>query len=38
VTDVLWPDFKEEEFMKAIEEYGRRQRRFGGIEMVNKGE
>lgn len=33
VTDVLWPDFKEEEFMKAIEEYGRRQRKFGGIEM-----
>jgi len=31
VTDVLWPDFREPEFMKAIEDYGRRQRRFGDI-------
>jgi undecaprenyl diphosphate synthase len=31
VTDVLWPDFGEKEFKKAIAEYGRRQRRFGGI-------
>lgn len=32
VTDVLWPDFREEEFMKAIAEYGKRHRRFGDIE------
>lgn len=32
VTDVLWPDFREREFMKAIAEYGKRQRRFGDIE------
>lgn len=25
-----WPDFSEDEFNKAIEEYGRRKRRFGG--------
>lgn len=29
-TPVLWPDFKEEHFRQAVEEYGRRQRRFGG--------
>jgi undecaprenyl diphosphate synthase len=28
-TDVLWPDFREEHLVKAVEEYGRRQRRFG---------
>jgi len=31
-TDVLWPDFREKEFIEAIEEYGRRSRRFGDIE------
>ncbi|MCH9612251.1 MAG: Ditrans,polycis-undecaprenyl-diphosphate synthase ((2E,6E)-farnesyl-diphosphate specific) [Chlamydiia bacterium] len=29
VTDVLWPDFEEEDFYKALEEYGNRQRRNG---------
>ena len=29
-TPVLWPDFKEEHFRQAVEEYARRQRRFGG--------
>ncbi len=28
-TDVFWPDFNRDELLKAIEEYGRRQRRFG---------
>lgn len=28
-TDVFWPDFDEKEFEKALEEYARRQRRFG---------
>ncbi len=32
VTDVLWPDFREKEFMAALEEYGRRHRRFGDIQ------
>jgi len=31
ITDVLWPDFREEELAKAIEEYGLRERRFGKI-------
>jgi len=30
-TDVLWPDFGPCDVDMAIEEYGRRQRRFGGI-------
>jgi len=29
VTDVLWPDFREEHLTKAVEEFSRRQRRFG---------
>ena len=30
-TDVLWPDFNDEQFLKAIEDYQTRQRRYGGI-------
>lgn len=30
-TDVLWPDFSKEELDKAITEYTRRSRRYGGI-------
>ncbi|WP_066364973.1 isoprenyl transferase [Neobacillus fumarioli] len=30
-TDVLWPDFDEEHFLKAIEAFQKRQRRFGGL-------
>ncbi len=29
-TDTLWPDFNKKELNKAIEEYSRRERRFGG--------
>jgi undecaprenyl diphosphate synthase len=32
VTDVLWPDFREEQFRLALAEFGRRHRRFGDIE------
>jgi undecaprenyl diphosphate synthase len=28
-TDVLWPDFGKAEFLQALEEYSRRNRRFG---------
>lgn len=31
VLPVLWPDFREEHLAEAIEEYNRRQRRFGGL-------
>ena len=30
-TDVLWPDFGKAELDKAIEEFNRRDRRFGGV-------
>ena len=30
-TDVLWPDFKREDFMKALDDYHKRERRFGKI-------
>ncbi|HFC97485.1 MAG TPA: isoprenyl transferase [Thermosulfurimonas dismutans] len=30
-TPVLWPDFTEEEFLKALADYQRRERRFGRI-------
>jgi len=31
VTPVLWPDFREKEFQEALEAFGRRIRRFGGL-------
>ncbi|MDD3400257.1 MAG: polyprenyl diphosphate synthase [Eubacteriales bacterium] len=31
-TDVFWPDFTKEEYIKAIKEYQRRSRRYGGLE------
>lgn len=31
-TDVLWPDFRREDLYAAIEEYQRRDRRFGGVD------
>ena len=30
-TDVLWPDFSENEFLQALEEYQHRKRRYGGL-------
>ncbi len=36
ITDVLWPDFNEVEFLKAIIDYQSRNRRFGGIESLPK--
>lgn len=30
-TDVLWPDFREEHLRQAVEEFGRRHRRFGNV-------
>ena len=30
ITKKLWPDFKKEDFKKAIKEYQKRERRFGG--------
>ncbi len=30
-TETLWPDFKDKDFDKAIEEFNHRNRRFGGV-------
>ena len=30
-TDVAWPDFDKEEFIKALEKYNKRDRRYGGV-------
>ena len=35
ITDILWPDFNEAEFLKAIIDYQSRNRRFGGIESLS---
>ena len=34
VTDCLWPDFDEKELEKAIIQYNKRDRRFGGVNNV----
>jgi len=36
ITEVLWPEFNETEFLKAIIDYQSRNRRFGGIESITK--
>ena len=36
ISDVLWPDFNEFEFLKAIIDYQSRNRRFGGLESLPK--
>lgn len=37
VTDVLWPDFREEHFRDALRDYARRHRRYGGVETNGGG-
>jgi undecaprenyl diphosphate synthase len=32
VTPVYWPDFGREQFVEALRDYGRRARRYGGVE------
>jgi len=40
-TEVLWPDFRKQEFLAALDDYSRRQRRFGKtseqIETIHPG-
>jgi len=31
ITPTLWPDFRKQQFFGALEEYARRNRRFGGV-------
>ena len=35
-TDVPWPDFTKEELSKAIEQYNRRDRRYGGVKEAQE--
>ncbi len=35
ITPTLWPDFRKDEFLKAIEDFGRRERRFGGVTSID---
>jgi undecaprenyl diphosphate synthase len=35
ISEVMWPDFNEFEFLKAIIDYQSRNRRFGGIESLS---
>ncbi len=30
-TDVLWPDFDRDELIRAIKQYNKRERRYGGV-------
>ena len=32
ISDVMWPDFDENELQKALDSFARRNRRFGGVE------
>ena len=36
-TDRMWPEFGEADLDAALEEFGRRQRRFGGVPAVAGG-
>ena len=31
ICDILWPDFKPQDLEDALDEFSRRQRRFGGV-------
>ena len=31
ISDKFWPEFGKDDFFKAVQEYSRRQRRFGGL-------
>ena len=34
ITKKFWPDFKKDDFLKAIKEYGKRERRFGDVHAL----
>ena len=37
ITPTLWPDFRKEEYLSAIEEFQKRERRFGASEVEGRG-
>ena len=36
ITDICWPDFDAEQFRLALADYGRRERKFGGLPEQNE--
>jgi undecaprenyl diphosphate synthase len=36
VTSTYWPDFDKEEFRKALDTFGKRDRRYGGLSKTAK--
>lgn len=36
ITPTFWPDFNKEEFRKALEVFGQRDRRYGGLSQLDK--
>ena len=36
VTETLWPDFRRLHLLEAIVDYQQRNRRFGGLKLVNR--
>ncbi|HOO13094.1 MAG TPA: undecaprenyl diphosphate synthase family protein [Bacillota bacterium] len=34
-SDCFWPDFTADMFEKALEDYGKRDRRYGGVNSVD---
>ncbi len=36
VTDRLWPEFTQEDLYAAVTDFGKRERRYGGLENLNK--
>jgi undecaprenyl diphosphate synthase len=38
VTDTLWPDFTRAELLRAVAEFGKRERRFGGLSAAQQPE
>jgi undecaprenyl diphosphate synthase len=34
VTDTLWPDFRRAHLLEAVLDFQRRDRRFGGLQLV----
>ncbi|MCX7856805.1 MAG: isoprenyl transferase [Deltaproteobacteria bacterium] len=37
VTDTLWPDFRKKEYLEALADYARRERRFGTVKEDSSG-
>ena len=35
-TETLWPDFREHEFLAALDAYQRRERRFGAVDAASR--